>query len=161
MPEGTTLWIHALLGLLAAAGHLALWLGAFSRVHALGLRRWQLELVEKPVVLALLGLPAAAVLQWAFDPPAQLDLDHVIPGGAAGRGYFWLCCVWGLIAGVNWAWRKGKGPPAQYLRCQREIVPVAGRLPETGVGVDDHDCLSALLAAASRGAVTWPADQPR
>ncbi len=142
MSEGTTLWIYALLGLLAVLGHLALWLGAFSRVHALGLRRWQLELVEKPVLLALLGLPAAAVLRFAFYPSAQLDLDHVIPGGAAGRGYFWLCCVWGLVAGVNWAWRKGKGPPAQYLKCQREIVPVAQRLGRLPCG----DAATRLLA---------------
>ena len=110
MAEGMTPWLHAALSLLAVLGHLALWLGACSRVHALGLRRWQLELVEKPILLALVGVPAAVVLRWAFYAPSQLDLDHVIPGSVPGGAYFWLCCVWGLVAGLNWGWRKWRGP---------------------------------------------------
>jgi len=132
MAEGITLWIHAALGLLAVLGHLAWWLGAFSRVHSLGLRRWQLELVEKPILLALLGVPAAIVFRLAFHPPAQLDPGHLVPGGVPGWGYFWLCCAWGVATGLCWSWRKWKGPPAQYMQYQREIVPVArwlGRLP--------------------------------
>ncbi len=142
MAEGITLWIHAVFGLLAVLGHLALWLGAFSRVHALIVRRWQLELVEKPILLMLLGLPAAVVLRLAFHPPAQLDLAHLIPGGVLGWGYFWLCCAWGLAAGMTWSWRKWRGPPAQYLQYQREIVPVAQRLGRLPCG----DAATRLLA---------------
>lgn len=139
MAEGITLWIQVLLAVL---GHLALWLGAFSRVHALGLRRWQLELVEKPILLALVGVPAAVVLRWAFYAPAQLDLDHAIPGSVPGGAYFWLCCVWGLVAGLNWGWRKWRGPPAQYLKCRRQIVPVVQRLGRLPCG----DAATRLLA---------------
>ena len=68
MAEGITPSIHAVFGLLAVLGHLALWLGAFSRAHALGLRRWQLELLEKPILVALLGVPAAVLLQLVLRP---------------------------------------------------------------------------------------------
>ncbi|NLF71870.1 MAG: metallophosphoesterase [Candidatus Anammoximicrobium sp.] len=142
MAEGITIWSHAGLGLLAVLGHLAMWLGAFSRIHALGLRRWQLELVEKPILLALLGLPAAVLLRLAYAPPPELDPGQLIPGGALGWCYFWLCCVWGAAAGLIWSWRKWRGPPVQYLQYQREIVPIAKRLGRLPCG----DAATRLLA---------------
>lgn len=135
-------WLHAAAGLLAVLGHLALGFGTFSRLHALGLRRGPLALAEIPLLATLLGVPAAVVLRLAFHPPAQLDLRQAIPGGAFGWAYFWLCCVAGIAACATWSWRKWKGPPAQYLQCQRKIVPVARRLGRLPCG----DAATRLLA---------------
>ena len=124
--------IHVAACLLAALGHLALWAGTFSRLHALGLRMWRLQLLEKLLLLVLLGVPAAVLVQLALHPPPQLDPRQLLPGGAAGRGYFWLCSVWGAVTILTWSWRKWKGPPPQFLRCERKVTPVdqgLGRLP--------------------------------
>ena len=123
---------HVVACLLAILGHLALWIGSFSRLHALGLRMWLLHLLELPIFAMLLGLPAAVLVHWTRHPPPQFDLASWVPGGAAGWIYFWLCSVWGVVAILTWSWRKWKGQPAQFLGCERQVESVAervGRLP--------------------------------
>lgn len=123
---------YVLIGLLAGLGHLALWAGAFSRLHALGLRWLWLRLLELLIFLGLLGLPAAIVLRLLLAPPLPFDLGALIPGGAAGRAYLGLCAVWGVVTGIAWSHRKWKGPPRELLRCQRRVTRVAealGHLP--------------------------------
>ena len=133
MAEGMTPEIHHVVAcLLPVLGHLALWIGTFSRLHALGLRMWLLHLLELPIFAMLLGLPAAVLVQWTLDPPPQLDLESWVPGGALGRFYFWFCSVWGVVAIVTWCWRKWKAQPVQFLCCERQVESVAerlGRLP--------------------------------
>ena len=132
MAEGMTPEIHVAACLLAALGHLALWLGTFSRLHALGWRMWLLHLLEVPLLAVLLGVPAAVLVRLTFALPTQIESWQLIPGGAAGTAYFWLCTVWGVVAAVTWSWRKWKGQPPPFVGYHREFKPVAqclGRLP--------------------------------
>jgi hypothetical protein len=133
MAEGMTPGIHHIAAcLLMVLGHLAIWVGAFSRLHSLGIRCCWLRLLELQIVLALLGLPAAVLLRLAWDPPFPFGFAQLMPGGAAGGGYFWLCTGWGAATVLNWSWRKWKGPPPEFVRCERQVTPVApilGRLP--------------------------------
>lgn len=119
---------HVAACLLAVLGHLALWIGTFSRLHSLGLRMSLLHLLELPIFAMLLGLPAMVLVHVTLDPPPQLDLEYLVPGGAAGRIYFWLCSIWGVVAILTWSWRKWKGQPPQFVRCERHVEPVADRL---------------------------------
>ena len=108
---------HVVACLLAVLGHLALWIGTFSRLHALGLRMWLLHVLELPIFAMLLGLPAAVLVQWTLHPPPQLDLESWVPGGAAGWIYFWLCSVWGVvaIADLELAEMEGPAAPVRWL----------------------------------------------
>ena len=119
---------HLVAASFAVLGHLALWTGAFSRLHALGLRMRLLHLCELPIFAMLLGLPAAVLLRWILAPPLLLDLESWLPGGPAGWFYFWWCSVWGVVTILTWSWRKWKSPPPQFLSCHSQIESIAERL---------------------------------
>jgi predicted MPP superfamily phosphohydrolase len=129
MAEGVVPLTQIALGLVALFGHFALWTGVFSRVHAVGLRRWLLHVVEKPIFLVLLGVPGAVVgaslwpkaIPWW---PSARPLEHELL-----RGYFWLCL--GIAAYTVFAWsrRTWRGQPAQLLQNESEVLDIA---QETG-----------------------------
>ena len=60
--------VQIVIATLALFGHLALWLAVFNRLHALGLPPWQVAVAEKPVLVWLVGVPAALVIGFAQAP---------------------------------------------------------------------------------------------
>jgi len=128
--------------LLMILGHLAIWAGSFSRLHALDLRRHWLRSLEVLIFLALLGVPATVLLRLLLHPPVPFGFAQLIPAGATGWGYAWFCAAWGVVTVVNWSWRKWKGPPREFVRCQRQLTQVARVLGHSPCG----DAATRMLA---------------
>ena len=112
--------------LLALLGHFALWLGAFSRMHAMGLRHRVLKLLDMVFFSALLGVPALV----AFSPNELLLIRPLdaLQGMWLGQGYFWLCFGVAVCTTLTWCWRAWVGDSAQLLAYDREIVRVVRQL---------------------------------
>lgn len=113
--------------LLALIGHLALWVGVFGRMHAIGLRRRTVHVLDFLLLLPLLGAPAAA-LAWLIRPLPDAPWAEI--ARSSGRIYLWACAGMAVLAGVVWWWRRLGRPPAQFLHCQHTVVDVARRLDE-------------------------------
>lgn len=136
-------------GILAAAvclwavfGHLAMWVGTFSRLHALGLRPVALRSLELLVFLVLLGVPAIVLLRLALAPPFPFRLVDAMPGGVAGLGYVGLCAACGAVTATRWCWRRWKGSPRELLRCERRVARAVESLARLPCG----DAATRLLA---------------
>ncbi len=126
MARGLTPLIQILLSLLALLGHFALWLGAFSRMHALGLRRGLLRLMDRVFLLLLVCIPALIV--WNADDRLVLQPVEVLQAHWLAQGYFWLCFGVALYTALTWCWRTWVGDAAQLLAQQRRVVHVAREL---------------------------------
>jgi predicted MPP superfamily phosphohydrolase len=124
--------IQIVLCLLALFGHLAFWVGAFSRVHGLGLRRWQLEILEKLILVALVGVPAGLVGWFLARGSSAVSPVDVLQEDPICRVYFWLCAAAGVYAIFAWTRRTCRGKPAQFVAYEMRTVDMErqiGRLP--------------------------------
>jgi uncharacterized protein len=135
------LWIPIAVSTLALVGHLALWIATFNRLHAMGWRRGVIDLWEKPVLLCLLGVPAA-VLYWigssldiAADPLSALLRNPL------ARVYFWLCCGVAMLVIAVWMARALRREPAQWVGYKREFVNVRRQLGHRPCGDVVARCL--------------------
>ncbi len=126
MAEGLTPLLQILLCLLVLLGHFALWLGVFSRVHALDLRHWLLRLSDKVFFLVLLGVPALVV--WYADDRLVLQPLEFLQANWIAQSYFWLCFGIALYTCLVWCWRSWVGDAAQLLAQQRTIIHVTREL---------------------------------
>jgi predicted MPP superfamily phosphohydrolase len=113
--------------LLALVGHLALWVGVFGRMHALGLRRRTVDVLNFLLLLPLLGVPAVALV-WLIHPPPDSSWTEI--ARSSGRIYLWTCAGMGILVGIDWSQRRFRRPPAQFLQCQHTVVDVAQHLAE-------------------------------
>ena len=128
--------------LLALLGHFALWLGAFSRLHAVGLPRRVLNLLDVVFFSALLGVPAMVALG-----PSELLLIRPLdaPQGMwLGQAYFWLCFGVAVYTALIWCWRAWVGDSAQLLAYDREIVRVVRQLGHRPCGDTSTRLLSLI-----------------
>jgi predicted MPP superfamily phosphohydrolase len=126
MAEGLTPLVQLLLSLLALLGHFALWLGAFSRVHSLGLRRPLLHLLDRVFLLMLVCVPALVV--WNTDEQLVLLPLEIQHAHWAAQSYFWLCFGLALYTALLWCWRTWVGDSAHLLTQQRRVVHVTKEL---------------------------------
>lgn len=120
MQLGSYAWLLA-----GIAGHLALWVIAFNRNHAIGLPRRVLRATEKLYVLAAIGIPVywacrLIILGMPRDPVAALFSERRVEGA-----YFLACC--GMLAYVTAFWmfrRVTAAPPTALLEANATIHDV-------------------------------------
>jgi predicted MPP superfamily phosphohydrolase len=118
--------IQILLSLLALLGHFALGLGAFSRMHAWGLRRSVVQWLDKLLLVLFAGIPALFVFyggqRLLLEPVEVLQAHRLL------HIYFWVCFGVALFTALVWCWRTWVGDTAQLLAQDREVVHVTRAL---------------------------------
>jgi predicted MPP superfamily phosphohydrolase len=134
--------IQILLSLLALLGHFALWLGAFSRVHSLGLKRKLLHLMDRVFLFMLVCIPALVV--WNADDQLVLRPVEVLQAHWMAQVYFWLCFGVALYTALAWCWRTWVGDSAQLLTQQRRVIHVARELGHRPCGDTSTRLLSLI-----------------
>ncbi len=112
------------LATLALFGHLALCLAVFNRLHAAGLSRQLINVLEKPILLFLLGLPSV-VMWWAADSPeVAADLLASLFRIPPACVYFWLCFGVALLVIAIWTMRSIQRDPVQWIGYRRRLTHV-------------------------------------
>lgn len=114
--------------LLALLGHLAIWVAAHNRLHAVG---WHRRLVKaaKNTALLVMACPLAVFAGWTAssgnlftDPLAILDQGTWI------QVYFWLCFGAAVPVILGWCWRGYTSNSAYLAGCKRRTVHVGRQL---------------------------------
>ena len=99
---------------ITSSGHLALWVYLYNRLHATGLPRRVVRLVEKLmiVLVAVTGLILFGMMlaRW----PSVLG-NWQNPGDRPLLAYAWLCWVALALVAAKWTWRKLAPQPASPL----------------------------------------------
>jgi len=103
---------------LALFGHGAVCLALFNRLHAMGLPRWLIGVLEKPLLLYLVGLPGWVIAWIVVSPEVAADPLEAWLGHPLRHGYFWLCFGVAVLVIAVWIVRA----------VQRERFPM-DRLP--------------------------------
>jgi predicted MPP superfamily phosphohydrolase len=117
-------FVQITISVLALFGHLALWLAVFNRVHALGLPKWQIEILEKPVLIGLLGGPCALVGWLVLSPDLPYPLLQEWFEQPFTRVYFWLCFGVALPVLAGWTARMLRREPVQWIGFRRQRLNV-------------------------------------
>lgn len=116
------------LAMLALFGHGALCLAVFNRLHAAGLPRGVINVLEKPILLFLLGLPTLVLWQAAVALPVAVDPLASLFQGRAACAYFWLCFGMALVIITIWTVRSVQRDPAQWIGYRRRVAHVHRQL---------------------------------
>jgi len=107
--------VQIVIATLALFGHLALWLAVFNRLHALGLPPWQVAVAEKPVLVWLVGVPAALVIGFAQAPDQGRFWLAALLASPSVPVYFWLCFGFALPILCVWIGRAVRREPAPWI----------------------------------------------
>lgn len=127
--------LDALLILLAAVGHLAIWIVVVAKVHATGLPWWTIKVFNKLVVLCCASIPLAAGWYWY-----EAGFPLLLAGG-------WRTIPWPLVAyGLGcvsltlgplqfWFWeRVASTPPAVLQSNDSQSIDLVARLGRQPLG---------------------------
>jgi uncharacterized protein len=112
------------LAALALFGHLALGLAVFNRLHAAGLPRWLIHVLEKPILLFLLGLPTVVMWRAAVSPEVAANPLATLFQLPPACVYFWLCFGVALLVIAIWTVRSIQRDPAQWIGYRRRLTHV-------------------------------------
>jgi predicted MPP superfamily phosphohydrolase len=124
-------YIVYLLAIVAIVGHFAFWIGAVNRLHATALPCWQVKIVDKLLLLAVVTIPAGIVVWWLRHSTATgtetaaagsfaAAIPHSSPWSLEGprssgesdwirwsvAAYMLVCWAVGFVAVPAWLWRR-------------------------------------------------------
>jgi predicted MPP superfamily phosphohydrolase len=113
-------------------GHFALWIAVINRLHAAGMARWRMELLEKLAFLLMVGI-LGWLLGWlTLSAPSAGNPVAALQRMFLPEAYFWLCFGVAIPVLGNWAWRSVRRAPQQLLQSHSEVLHIdrhLGHLP--------------------------------
>ncbi|MCH5377840.1 MAG: metallophosphoesterase [Planctomycetes bacterium] len=114
--------------LLALLGHFALWVGLLNRLHSFFWPHWLREVLEKVILVALLGVLVLAVAVFSSVPDVIEQPLRVLQRYPIAMVYFVVCCVVASLVSLAWVSRKWRGRPGQLISNHGHVIRVDRRL---------------------------------
>jgi hypothetical protein len=128
------LWASLCIVAAALVGHVALWTVVFNRLHATGLARGTIDVLEKVIALVVVAVPVAVVWQRAMAATAMLPWPPASLGDAMVLAYIGVCVIAVVRVSVAWfARRAASQGPTPLLANHTRTVDLAKGMTEPPV----------------------------
>ncbi len=116
-------------------GHLALWVMAFNRLHAISIRHATIRRLEKGIFVAVPALPIYLVISFLLH---DMSIDRLVVRASSNSVllcYASACYLMAAYIAARWIWDKSRsGNPPQLASNHTEIVDVAKEIGFQPIG---------------------------
>ncbi len=128
------LWVSLCIAVPALVGHVALWTVVFNRLHATGLPRRAINLLEKAIAVVVVAVPAAIMWQRAVAGSAVLPWPPASLTDAAVVAYTAVCLIAAVRVSAAWIARRAAAQrPTPLLANHTRTVDLAAGMAEAPV----------------------------